>query len=470
MTAQQIETVLDGVLHDCVLCSDAAAGYRKYASTKQIPLQVLNATRGAKKYGLYHLKNVNAYHSRLKRWINPFDGVSTKYLPNYLVWFQRQDSMGCCRVRRLRTVLWITATCPRCSLQRTGYFRLEPLNKWSMLEMEGDVTKVRGSKIVIVVALIAIANAGCGHSLASKKVIKSKAVSTPTEQQTTATSAFPDQASKACALALKAVGVPEQSLSLPESVSGSAPSWRKVRLSPMLTGGPEVQGVASAQRAYMSPLQAAYENFLSSAVGYPLTGYLGTTVTEVDLSGGRQGMAGYVCLEKNDQVAGMWGQQSGYTAQPEFLVSARDETFQSLAGTDFLSWLIQKGYYSPHAVPNNSSFTAERALENMFAVMNDQSLSDAQRAQLLATYYEQPQQTTSPDPLLALVPMGISQFPGVTPPDPQTQQEFGVALWPHWRNFPPKTLAGNGLQYMFYVMARPPGASMWKIQSEGTGP
>ena len=73
---------------------NAAAGYRKYACTKQIPLQVLNATRGAKKYGLYHLNKVNAYHSRLKRWINPFNGVSTKYLPNYLVWFQRQDPMG----------------------------------------------------------------------------------------------------------------------------------------------------------------------------------------------------------------------------------------------------------------------------------------------------------------------------------------------------------------------------------------
>ncbi|MDA8344583.1 MAG: hypothetical protein M0Z66_03780 [Thermaerobacter sp.] len=40
------------------------------------------------------LNNVNGYHSRLKRWIYPFNGVSTKYLPNYLVWFLRQDSMG----------------------------------------------------------------------------------------------------------------------------------------------------------------------------------------------------------------------------------------------------------------------------------------------------------------------------------------------------------------------------------------
>ena len=94
VTATQIAAALNGVLRDCVLCSDAAAGYRKYANTYKIPLQVLNATRGAKKYGLYHLNNVNAYHSRLKRWIRPFNGVSTKHLPNYLVWFQRQDAMS----------------------------------------------------------------------------------------------------------------------------------------------------------------------------------------------------------------------------------------------------------------------------------------------------------------------------------------------------------------------------------------
>lgn len=37
---------------------------------------------------------MNAYHSRLKRWIRPFNGVSSKYLPNYLVWFPNKDSIG----------------------------------------------------------------------------------------------------------------------------------------------------------------------------------------------------------------------------------------------------------------------------------------------------------------------------------------------------------------------------------------
>jgi hypothetical protein len=31
-----------------------------------------------------HIKNVNAYHSRLKQWLARFNGVATKNLPNYL--------------------------------------------------------------------------------------------------------------------------------------------------------------------------------------------------------------------------------------------------------------------------------------------------------------------------------------------------------------------------------------------------
>ena len=33
-----------------------------------------------------HINNVNAYHSRLKQWLNRFNGVATKNLPNYLGW------------------------------------------------------------------------------------------------------------------------------------------------------------------------------------------------------------------------------------------------------------------------------------------------------------------------------------------------------------------------------------------------
>ena len=75
----------------CVLMRLAPTA-RTYANDKKIPLEALNARQGARKRGIYHLGNVNGYHSRLKRWIAPFNGVSTKYLPNYLVLFQRIDS------------------------------------------------------------------------------------------------------------------------------------------------------------------------------------------------------------------------------------------------------------------------------------------------------------------------------------------------------------------------------------------
>lgn len=43
--------------------------------------------------GVYHIQNVNSYHSRLKGWINRFNGVATKYLDHYLSWFQFLDSI-----------------------------------------------------------------------------------------------------------------------------------------------------------------------------------------------------------------------------------------------------------------------------------------------------------------------------------------------------------------------------------------
>jgi len=39
-----------------------------------------------KRNPIFHIQNVNGYHSRLKNWMSPFNGVATKYLPNYLGW------------------------------------------------------------------------------------------------------------------------------------------------------------------------------------------------------------------------------------------------------------------------------------------------------------------------------------------------------------------------------------------------
>ena len=35
-----------------------------------------------------HKSYINALHSSFKRWLMPFNGVSTKYINNYLAWFK----------------------------------------------------------------------------------------------------------------------------------------------------------------------------------------------------------------------------------------------------------------------------------------------------------------------------------------------------------------------------------------------
>src|SRR5690625_7309034 len=42
---------------------------------------------------LYHIQNVNNYHRRLKGCIQRFNCVATKYLNNYLTWFQVLESI-----------------------------------------------------------------------------------------------------------------------------------------------------------------------------------------------------------------------------------------------------------------------------------------------------------------------------------------------------------------------------------------
>jgi hypothetical protein len=52
---------------------------------------VLNASKKIRKRGIYHIQNVNGYHSRLKGWLLPFKGVATKYLNSYQALFDFVD-------------------------------------------------------------------------------------------------------------------------------------------------------------------------------------------------------------------------------------------------------------------------------------------------------------------------------------------------------------------------------------------
>jgi transposase-like protein len=86
--AEAIAAVLSPVVAgDAVLCSDGAKAYAAFAAQYGLPHEPVNVTAGVRvRGGAFHVQNVNAYHGRLKGWMVRFNGVATRYLPNYLGW------------------------------------------------------------------------------------------------------------------------------------------------------------------------------------------------------------------------------------------------------------------------------------------------------------------------------------------------------------------------------------------------
>lgn len=78
--------------HNSVLCTDALPVYRSVCKEEGIEHKAFNQSRGKRVDGVYHIQNVNSYHSRLKGWMSYFKGVATKYLGNYMTWFEYIDT------------------------------------------------------------------------------------------------------------------------------------------------------------------------------------------------------------------------------------------------------------------------------------------------------------------------------------------------------------------------------------------
>jgi transposase-like protein len=82
------------VAPDALLVTDGRAAYGQFADAVGILHIALNASAGERQFGSYHAQNVNAYQSRLKRWLAPFNGVATKYLASYLGWWRSIERDG----------------------------------------------------------------------------------------------------------------------------------------------------------------------------------------------------------------------------------------------------------------------------------------------------------------------------------------------------------------------------------------
>jgi hypothetical protein len=83
----------DKVADGSVLCTDGLRAYTSY-SNKHGLKHYRFKTDCKRTKGIYHIQNVNSYHSRLKSWIAQFKGVATKYLNGYLALFNFLDGLN----------------------------------------------------------------------------------------------------------------------------------------------------------------------------------------------------------------------------------------------------------------------------------------------------------------------------------------------------------------------------------------
>ena len=92
--------------------SDKHPSFRCFARQKGLLYKSLNLSKGIRVIkGIYHIQNVNSYHGRLKIWMNRFKGVATKYLSNYLHWFEFIDSIGKDKIQKVAEMDLLLRAC-----------------------------------------------------------------------------------------------------------------------------------------------------------------------------------------------------------------------------------------------------------------------------------------------------------------------------------------------------------------------
>ncbi len=89
ISKKDLDKILKGKLEKAeVLCSDSHRSYSAFAKENKIEHKKFNASKGQRTVDkVYHVQNVNNMDMRLRKFMDSFNGVATKYLQNYLNWF-----------------------------------------------------------------------------------------------------------------------------------------------------------------------------------------------------------------------------------------------------------------------------------------------------------------------------------------------------------------------------------------------
>ncbi|WP_420584013.1 IS1595 family transposase, partial [Ruegeria sp.] len=92
VTADSIHSVLEPRIDDDILLvTDGNNVYPPCAKSLGVRHEALNQSAGERVRGVAHIQTANNRHSGLKDFLRRYRGVSSKYLENYLRWFERCD-------------------------------------------------------------------------------------------------------------------------------------------------------------------------------------------------------------------------------------------------------------------------------------------------------------------------------------------------------------------------------------------
>lgn len=87
ITSKKLDQLYNGnVPEGTTICTDSYSSYKTLS--RKLKLKHKQIPTGKHSDGIFNLSSINSLHSRFKTWIRKFNGVSTKFLPNYLTWFK----------------------------------------------------------------------------------------------------------------------------------------------------------------------------------------------------------------------------------------------------------------------------------------------------------------------------------------------------------------------------------------------
>ncbi len=114
ISKKDIDRVLQGKLSKVdTLCSDSHRSYTAFAKSEKVEHKKFNASKGQRvKDKVYHVQNVNNMDMRLRKWMEQFNGVASKYLQNYLNWFLVLEKIknSTTRLQNMATIAFTSST------------------------------------------------------------------------------------------------------------------------------------------------------------------------------------------------------------------------------------------------------------------------------------------------------------------------------------------------------------------------